>query len=143
MPADEEEDQELKRIRMARMQNILKQKQQAQVASQQHAPSLAEKIDQVMQVLLAPAARNYMEQIHSNNVSAYNQIRQILFPPQITMEIDQLIYYLRNGMIRQGVITLVEIQRLERRVLGVESRITVKKQGHEATSLSSYMKTDD
>ena len=141
MPTDIDEDQELKRIRMARMQNILKQKQQAQVES--HAPSLAEKIDQVMQVLLAPAARNYMEQIHHNNITAYNQIRQILFPPQITVEIDQLIYYLRNGMIRQGVITLVEIQRLERKVMGVESRITVKRQGQEATSLSSYMKADE
>jgi hypothetical protein len=96
-----------------------------------------------LQVLLAPAARNYLAQIHENNVSAYNQIRQILFPPQIIAEIDQLIYYLRNGMIRQGVITLVEIQRLERKVLGIESRITVKRQGHEATSLSSYMKAEE
>jgi DNA-binding TFAR19-related protein (PDSD5 family) len=142
MPTDDE-DQELKRIRMARMQNLLKQKQQAQLASEHHPPSLADKIDQVLQVLLAPAARNYLAQIHENNVSAYNQIRQILFPPQIIAEIDQLIYYLRNGMIRQGVITLVEIQRLERKVLGIESRITVKRQGHEATSLSSYMKAEE
>ncbi|UYP48107.1 hypothetical protein NEF87_004392 [Candidatus Lokiarchaeum ossiferum] len=138
-----DEDHELKRLRMQRMQAILKQKQQAEQQSEHKIPTLADKIDQVMQVLLAPNALQYLLNIKAHSVQTYNLIRQNLFPPQIVSEIDLLISYLRQGMIRRGVISVTEIQQIERQVLGIGSSITIKKQGQDAKSLGGYLKDDD
>jgi hypothetical protein len=143
MSNDEDQDQELKRLRMARMQAFLLQKQQSTQQAQQIVPTLADKIDQVMNVLLAPNALQYIQLIHQRNITAYNAIRQRLFPSQIIAEIDLLITYLNQGMIRRGVISRTEIQHLERQVLGIKSSITVKKQGHEAKSLGHYLHDDE
>ena len=138
-----DEDHELKRLRMQRMQAILKQKQQATQQSERKIPILADKIDAVMQVLLAPNALQYLLTIKTRSVQAYNSIRQRLFPPQIISEIDLLMTYLQQGMIRRGVISITEIQQLERQVLGIGSSIKIKKQGQEATSLGNYLKDEE
>lgn len=138
-----EEDHELKRLRMQRMQAILKQKQQATAQAERKIPTLADKIDQVMQVLLAPNALQYLLNIKARSVQTYNTIRQNLFPSQIVSEIDLLMTYLRQGMIRRGVITITEVQQIERQVLGIGSSITIKKQGQDAKSLGGYLKDDE
>jgi len=139
----DEEDLELQRLRMQRMQSMLKQKQQAEQQSQHKIPTLADKIDAVMQVLLDPNALQYLLTIKQRNIQAYNGIRQKLFPPEIIAEIDLLMQYLQQGMIRKGVVTITEIQQLERQVLGIGSTITIKKQGEDAKPLGSYLKDEE
>ena len=48
----DDEDYELKRLRMQRMQAILKQKELAEKKAQRIIPTLNDKIEQVMNVLL-------------------------------------------------------------------------------------------
>ncbi len=139
----DDDDHELQRLRMQRMQSILRQKQQATQQAEHRVPSLADKIDQVMQVLLAPNALQYLMAIKARSVQTYNSVRQKLFPPQIIAEIDLLITYLQQGMIRRGVVSITEVQQLERQVLGIGTSITIKKQGHDATSLGSFLKDDE
>ena len=60
--------------------------------------------------------------LEQRNISLYNQIRSELFPPEVMAELDLLIQYYRQGMIRQGVISETDIQFLERKLLGVGSQ---------------------
>lgn len=138
-----DDDIELRRIRMAKMQEMLKAKQEALQKSQQKVPTLADKIDVIMKAILQPKALEYLNQIKARSVQTYNYIRTALFPPDITDEIDMLMMYMRQGMIRSGVISLTEIQFLERKALGIESSITVKRQGEDAVSLAKFLKEED
>ncbi len=139
----DDEDYELKRLRMQRMQALLKQKEFAEKQSQQKFPTLNDRIEQVMNVLLQPNALQYIYQIKQNNEKAYNFIINKLFPAKIVSEIDLLINYLQQGLIRRGIISLIEVQQLERQALGIGPTIRIKKQGQEATSLGNYLKDDE
>jgi hypothetical protein len=137
------EDHELERLRMQRIQALLKAKAEATQRANYKPPTLAEKIDRLMQVIIAPDALNYLNGIKARNMEVYNKIRQELFPPQITMEIDTLLQYLQRGMIRRNVIELLDIQYLERQMMGIGPTITIKKQGEDAKTLGSYLKADE
>lgn len=139
----DEEDIELKRLRMQKMQAILRQKQQAEQQAQRKEPTLADKIDQLINILLAPDALQYLNQIKKQDITVYNKIRQSLFPPQILSEIDLLMSYLYQGMIRRHVVSITEIQYLERKARGIESQIRIKRQGEDMTSLSNYLQEDE
>ena len=136
-------DIELQRLRMERMQQILRAKQEAQIKAERKEPTLADKIDQLINVLFQPQALQYFNQIRTNNIQAYNKIRTMLFPPDIISEIDSLLNYLRQGMIRRGIVSLTEIQLLERQALGIEPSIKVKKQGEKAIDLSNFLKEEE
>jgi hypothetical protein len=138
-----DDDIELRRIRMEKMQQMMKAKQEAEAKAKQKPLTLADKIEMLIKVILEPAALQYLNQIKARSVTTYNYIRSSLFPDDIIAEIDILIQYLRQGMIRQGVISLTEIQYLERQALGIDSTITVKKQGEKAVSLSHFLKEDE
>ena len=135
-------DLELKRIRFQRLQELMRQKQEAEARAKHRAPTLADKVDMLLRVLMQPAANEYLNEIRKRNLQLYNQIRSGFFPPEIMAEIDTLMEYYRQGMIRTGIISLDEVQILERQILGISSTITVKKQGEKATSLSSFLKDD-
>jgi len=137
-----EADMELKRIRLQKMQELMRQKQEAEARAKQKIPTIQDKIDMLLRVLMQPAALQYLNEIRTRNLSLYNQIRASFFPAEIMAEIDILIQYLRQGLIRTGIISLDEVQLLERQILGISSSITVKKQGEKATSLSSFLKDD-
>lgn len=139
----EEEDIELKRLRMERMQAMLKQKKLAEMKQQQHQPTLAEKIDQLINVLLTPDALQYLQYLKTQDIEVYNKIRQYLFPPKLIQEIDLLMAYFYRGMIRRHVISKTEIQYLERKARGIDSQIRIKKQGEEMTTLSNYLKEEE
>ena len=62
---------------------------------------LPDKIDMLLKVLMQPAAQQYLNGIKQRNISLYNQIRSELFPPEVMAELDLLIQYYRQGMIRQ------------------------------------------
>ena len=139
----DEEDIELKRLRMEKMQAILRQKKMAEQRAQRREPTLAEKIDQLINVLLAPDALQYLQYIKSQDIEVYNKIRQYLFPPKLIQEIDLLMAYLYQGMIRRHIISKTEIQYLERKARGIDSQIRIKKQGEELTTLSNYLKEEE
>lgn len=133
-------DLELKRIRMQRIQEIMRQKQEAEVRAKQRVPTIQDKVEMLLRVLMQPAAFQYLNEIRTRNINLYNQIKSSLFPPEIIAEIDVLMEYYHQGLIRIGIISLDEVQLLERQILGISSSITVKKQGEKATSLSSFLK---
>lgn len=141
MTADE--DPELKRLRMEKLQKMLKQKQQADAQANRKILSVEDKKDMLMNVLLHPQALNYLNQIKNRDKAIYQKIRQNLFPPQVMRELDLLMAYYSRGMIRQGVVSLTEIRVLERQALGIGSSITVKKQGEEAKNLGDFLKEEE
>ncbi|MHA1719737.1 MAG: hypothetical protein ACTSWX_09170 [Promethearchaeota archaeon] len=136
-------DDELRRIRMQKMQDILRQKKLAEQRSQRKELPVDKKMDQILAVLLAPNASQYLNAIKEKNYDLFVKIRQKIFPPKLMPELDLLIHYLRQGMIRRGVISLIEIQQIERQILGIGPRITIKKQGEDAKSLTSFLKEDE
>ncbi len=136
-------DDELHRIRMQKMQEMLNKKKLAEQRSQRTEMPIDKKMDQIITVLLAPNANHYLSAIKERNYDLYIKIRQKIFPPKIMPELDLLIQYLRQGMIRRGVISLIEIQQIERQILGIGSTITIKKQGQDAKSLSNFLKDED
>ena len=136
-------DDELRRIRMQKMQEILKQKKLAEQRSQRTEMPTDNKMDQILAILLAPNANHYLSAIKERNYDLYIKIRQKIFPPQIMSELDLLMQYLRQGMIRRGVISVIEIQQIERKILGIGSSITIKKQGQDAKTLSNFLKEDE
>ena len=136
-------DDELHRIRMQKMQEMLNKKKQAEQRSQRVEMPIDIKMDQILAVLLAPNANSYLSVIKERNYELYQKIRQEIFPPKIMPELDLLLQYLRQGMIRRGVISLIEVQQIERQVLGIGSSITIKKQGQDAKSLSNFLKEDE
>jgi len=135
----DKEDFELQRLRMQRMQALLQQKEMAEKQAAQKTLTLADKIDRLLPVLLASDAFQYLTQIKKNSPQVYQNILTQVFPPEIRQEMDLLMTYLQQGMIRRGIISLTEIQYFERQALGIKSSITIKKQGEDAKSLSSYM----
>ncbi|QEE16129.2 hypothetical protein DSAG12_01958 [Promethearchaeum syntrophicum] len=136
-------DDELHRIRMQKMQEILNKKKQAEQRSQRVELPIDNKMDQILAVLLAPNANQYLNIIKQRNYELFAKIRQKIFPPKIMPELDLLLQYLRQGMIRRGVISLIEIQQIERQILGIGSSITIKKQGQDAKTLSNFLKEDE
>ncbi len=136
-------DDELRRIRMQKMQEILKQNKLAEQRSQRTETPTDNKMDQILAILLAPNANQYLSVIKERNHDLYIKIRQKIFPPQIMSELDLLMQYLRQGMIRRGVISVIEIQQIERKILGIGSSITIKKQGQDAKTLSNFLKEDE
>ena len=139
----DDEDAELRRLRMKRMQSIYQKKQEQEIAAKRRSPTINDKFESLLGVLLQPNALQYLNAIKQRNIEVYQKIRSQIFPPQIMGEMDLLITYLQRGMIRRGIISLTEIQYLERQALGIESSITVKRQGKDATSLTSFLKDDD
>jgi hypothetical protein len=125
---------------MQRMQQILKMKQEAEAKKNKKVPSLADKIEMLMNVLLQPDALAYMNQIKQRNITVYNQIKTEFFPDEVISQIDLLMQYYSQGLIQRGIISLTEIQILERQYLGVSSSITVKRQGDRAKDLTSFLK---
>ena len=143
MSSQDDEDFELKRIRMRKLQRIMEQKKKQEEKKNKQTLSVAEQIDRLLKVILSPQAQQYLEEIKQKNMELYNKIRSQLFPPQISSKIDILLMYLQRGMIRSGIINKRDLQHLERKILGVKSKITIKKRGEESLSLDSFLKDKD
>ena len=139
----DEEDPELKRLRMQRLQKILAQKKQAEAQKNRKTLTMEDKIEMLLNILLTPDAKQYLNGIKQKDKNLYLQIRNKLFPPQVTQHIDTLMAYYARGMIRKGVISRTEVRYLERKVRGVGSSITIKKQGEDAMSLGDYLKEEE
>jgi hypothetical protein len=138
-----EEDPELMRLRHERLQKILQQKNQIEAQKHQKIPTVDNKIDMLLNVLLAPDAIDYLEGIKQRDQTTYQKVRQNLFPPSVIHELDTLMAYFQRGMIRRGVISQTEVRYLERQALGIGSSITIKKHGEDAKSLGNYLKEEN
>ena len=143
MSDNNNEDIELQRLRMERMQKILQQKEETERRAAQHILTFDEKVDRLLSVLLLPNAWEYFQTIKKNQPQAYQFIRNAIFPQEIAEQIDMLMNYLERGMIRRGLIPISEIQYLEREALGIGPRISVKKQGKDWQSIGSFLKEED
>ena len=139
--SNDEIDHELEKIRLKRMQSLLKQKQQQEQRSN-GVLSIQDKIRMVLQAIMTPEAFRYFLSIQDRDNSVSQRILQIILPPSVIQQIDLLIQYLSRGMLRSNIIDMIEVQQLERKIMGIGPRITVKKRDGESTDLSSFIKNN-
>ncbi len=138
------DDLELERIRMEKMKAMMKAQEmkRMQEERQKRQPTLTDKIEALLNVILEPQALQYITTMKTTRNEVYQKVIMNLLPSDIISEIDTLMQYLASGLIRRGVIGLTEVQFVERKVLGIESQIVVKKRDHEVQSLTSYLKEE-
>ena len=138
------DDLELERIRMEKTKALLKAQEmkKMQEEQQKRQPTLMDKIEALLNVILDSQALQYLSVMKKERYEVYQKVITNLFPPEILSEIDVLMQYLYSGMIRRNVIGITEVQLTERRVLGIESQIIVKKRDQEAQSLTTFLKEE-
>ncbi len=135
-----EVDHELEKIRLKRMESLLRQQQKSQRPNQVFTHQ--DKIRMVLQAIMTPEAFRYYLSIRDRDENVANRIVQIILPPAIMQQIDLLIQYLSRGMLRSNIVDMLQIQQLERKIMGIGPRITVKKRDGESTDLSSFIKNN-
>ena len=131
---------ELEKIRMKKMQAIMEAKRRKE-AAQERKVSISEKIDYLLQVVLAPDAYNHLINLKNNEQYIYQAIYNELISPDVIQNIDYLLAIINN---RGGVprkIPLDAIIYLERKVKGIRSKIQVKR-GDDMMDLSSFLTKD-
>ena len=138
-PIDDEFDHELEKLRLKRMQQVLAMQKQQQ-AQKAQILTINQKIDTVLRVILQSDAYAYLKDIEKRDSTLYENIKSALMPPEFLNEIDLLLQYHAQGLLKYGVIPLIEIQYLERQILGIGPQITIKKRHEDAKSLNSFLK---
>ena len=136
----DEVDHELEKLRLKRMQSIMQQKQRQTQQSQGNFYSHEDKIRMIMQVIMTPEAFRYFLEIKDRDLTLYQRILGIVLPPQVMSQLDLLVQYAGRGMLRPNLIDHIQIQQLERKILGIGPKITVKKRNEESTDLKSFIK---
>ncbi|MEX2680653.1 MAG: hypothetical protein Q6373_003585 [Candidatus Sigynarchaeota archaeon] len=127
-----DEDDELAALRRKKMAELMarqKEEKLRQELSQNAEAILEQKIDACMQFLMAPDAYAYLKKMKASNPQLHARIKGLLFPPEVLARIDLLIANIRSGRVPRGDIWLVDIQQIERELLGIKSTISVKKRG--------------
>ncbi|MFX0101460.1 MAG: hypothetical protein ACFFCS_17935 [Candidatus Hodarchaeota archaeon] len=144
--AGEDDDEELAALRRKRMAALMAKQKQAELNKELEENAqffLEKKIAGAIGHLFAPDAYEYFEQIKTNNPALHEQIMAQLFPPVVILNIDILLAKIRAGRVPRGLITLMDIQLIERKLMGVKSTIQYKKRGEEdRLDLSSLFKGD-
>ncbi len=141
--SDEDELEKIKRRKLMELMRLQKAREEQEKQREQQGNAFEQKVDLLKNFILAPTAKTYLDQIRERNPPAADRIEQMIFPPAVMEKLDLLIYLARQGRIPQGVIPVTEIQYLERQVLGIKSKILVKKRGEDhATDLSSFLTKD-
>lgn len=138
-PKDDEFDHELEKLRLKRMQQVLAMQKQQQ-AQKAQILTINQKIDTVLRVILQSDAYAYLKDIEKRDPTLYENIKSALMPPEFLNEIDLLLQYHAQGQLKYGVIPLIDIQYLERQILGIGPQITIKKRHEDAKSLNSFLK---
>ena len=133
------EEHELEKIKMRKMQAIL-DAQKMRESSQKRQVSVAEKINYVLQIVLAPDAYNYLNKLRNEEPRIFQGIYNELISPDVVQNIDLLISIIRRqgGVPRR--IPLDAIIYLERQMKGIKGQIKVKKGDGEMMDLGSYLK---
>ena len=138
------DDDELAELRRKKMLELLsrQQEQKNREEQQENASNLiSKKVDLALQYLFTPQAKAYFNTLKENNPSLHQRIKSMLFPPEVVFRIDLLIQRIQAGMVPRGIISEIDIQQIERDLLGVKSTISYKKRGEkERVDLSSLFK---
>ncbi|GAB4308356.1 MAG: hypothetical protein Kow0069_06540 [Promethearchaeota archaeon] len=136
------DEHELEKIRLKKMAQLLKLQKQRQEESDRakQRVTLEDEKNWLLNYILHPKAKEYLDGVRARNPAVADRIVAAIMPPQVVRQLDLLLLMVRQGRIPRGVIPVQEIQYLERRVLGIKSKIMVKKRGEErATDLSSFL----
>ncbi len=136
-------DDDLDAIRKKKMAQFLNIKKQ-QEAQKDIGRDYAFKKDLVLKAVFQPDAWAYLEQLRKTNAPLAQQILNEFITPEVEMQLDMIMSLIAQGRIQQQVVPVDEIQYIERQILGVKSRIQVKRRGEkEAVDLSSFLKSDE
>jgi hypothetical protein len=132
-------DHELEKIRLKRMQKVIDLKKRNEL-KKQIVTNNSEKINAVLKVLLASDAYYYLSEIKKRDENLFIRMRNSILPPSVMQQIDLLFSYLNQGMLRPGIISITDIQYIERQILGISSKITIKKRNQESKDLNSFLR---
>jgi len=136
-------DDDLDAIRKKKMAQFLNMKKQ-QEAQKDIGRDFAFKIELVLKAVFQPDAWAYLQQIRKTNPAVAQQIVDEFVTPEVQMKLDMIMALISQGRIQQQIVPIDEIQYLERQIMGVKSRIQVKRRGEkEAVDLSSFLKSDE
>jgi len=119
---------ELARIRQRKLQALREQQRQQEAAKQAEAEQAKER-EKLIQSIFLPDAVAYL-----------NEMRQS--KPELATQIEDIAIMLFSEQQLFEPIPKTGVQLVERRLGGVESRITVKRRGKEATSLYEVVRKD-
>ncbi|MHA1793707.1 MAG: hypothetical protein ACTSVI_13775 [Promethearchaeota archaeon] len=142
-----EQDDDLLELRRKKMKEMLERQKQLQFKKELEKNTqfmFEKKIQAVVSYLLAPDASDYLHKLKETRVEVYKRIVGQLFPAQVLASIDTLIALIQSGRIPRSIIRLVDVQQLEREILGIKSTISIKKRGEDKrVDLASFLKGDD
>lgn len=119
---------ELARIRQRKLQALLEQQRRQEAAKHAEAEHAKER-EKLVQTIFMPDAVAYL-----------NQLRQS--KPQLATQIEDIAIMLFSEQQLVEPIPKEGVQLVERRLEGVEPRITVKRRGKEAASLYEVVRKD-
>jgi len=136
---EQNDEHELEKIKMRKLQAIM-DAQKMHESSQKQQVNVAEKINYVLQIVLAPDAYRYLNKLRNEEPRIFQGIYNELISPDVVQNIDLLISIIRRqgGVPRR--IPLDAIIYLERQMKGIKGKIKVKKGDGEMMDLGSYLK---
>ena len=143
----EDQDDELAALRRKKMAELLARQKEAEIRKEIETKSddiLEKKINAVKSYLFTQKALIYFNEMKNRNIQLYETIKNKLFPPEVVLNIDLLLMRIQRGYVPRGIISELDIQYLERELLGIKSTIKYKKRGEEGRmDLSSLFKKND
>ncbi|MFW9823776.1 MAG: hypothetical protein ACFFE4_12610 [Candidatus Thorarchaeota archaeon] len=134
------EKHELDKIRMRKMKAMIEAKKR-QDAAKERVVSISDKLEFILQVVLAPEAYSYLNNLKTNEPNVYQFIYNELISTDVIQNIDYLIAIVRQqgGVPRK--IPLDILMHLERKAKGIKSKIQVKR-GDDVMDLGSFLTKD-
>ncbi len=142
--SDDEELAALRRKRMAEIMAKQKDEKIRKELNQNAEAMLDQQIEFCLQFLMAPDAYAYFKNMKASNPQLHERIKGLLFPPEVLFKMDLLVANIRTGRVPRGDIWLVDIQQIERDLLGIKGSISVKKRGErERIDIGSMFKGND
>jgi DNA-binding TFAR19-related protein (PDSD5 family) len=131
------EQHELEKIQMRKRKAIVEAIKR-QEAAKARIVSISDKLEFVLQTVLAPEAYSYLSKIKMNEPNVYQAIYNELISADVIQNIDYLIAIIRQqgGVPRK--ISLDVVMLLERKAKGIRSKIQVKR-GDDLMDLGSFL----
>jgi len=136
-----DEEHELEKIRMKKMQALMEAKKHQEQAQNQ-VSSIYQKIEYVLRAVLSPDAYSHLNRLKENEQKVYNYIINELITPDVIQSIDYLVSVIsqRGGVPRR--IPRDVIIFLERQAKGIKGKIQVKRGDGDMMDLGSYLTKD-
>ncbi|MFX1561730.1 MAG: DNA-binding protein [Promethearchaeota archaeon] len=123
-----EEPDELARIRQRKIHALVEEKRRQEVAKEAKAVQKKER-EKLLRIIFMPDAIAYLEELRKSK-------------PQLASRIEDIAILLYSQQQLPGQIPKMGVLLVQRRLEGVESRITVKRRGEDAVSLYEAVRKD-